>query len=104
MEMYPEEDEEEEDPDDEYLITNSPEPPEPVEPDDTVQMDENGQPGRLHPEQDVPHVFRVGYEHVHNLMSHHTQQNLKSLNLNSYWFPDYPEYPDRPHQGRAFQI
>ncbi|XP_056230690.1 protein NLRC3 [Seriola aureovittata] len=43
---------------DEVLITNSPEPPEPVEPDDAIQTDENSQPGRLHPEQDLPHIFK----------------------------------------------
>ncbi|XP_054453130.1 protein NLRC3 [Anoplopoma fimbria] len=43
---------------DELLITNSPEPPEPVEPEDTMQTDENSQPGRLHPEQDLPHIFK----------------------------------------------
>lgn len=45
---------------DEYLEVNSPEPPEPVEPDDTLQTDANSQPGLLHPEQDMPHVFKVG--------------------------------------------
>lgn len=45
---------------DEYLEVNSPEPPEPVESDDTLQTDTNSQPGRLHPEQDMPHVFKVG--------------------------------------------
>lgn len=42
------------------LIATSPEPPEPVEPEDTTQTDENSQPGRLHPEQDLPHIFKVG--------------------------------------------
>ncbi|XP_030590520.1 protein NLRC3-like [Archocentrus centrarchus] len=42
---------------DEILITNSPEPPQPIEPDDPMP-DENSQPGRLHPEQDLPHIFR----------------------------------------------
>ena len=41
-------------------VTNSPEPPEPVEPDETMQIDENGQPGSLHPEQEMRHVFQVG--------------------------------------------
>lgn len=49
-----------EDDEDEMLETNSPEPPEPVEPEDTMQVDENSQPGRLHPEQDLPHIFKVG--------------------------------------------
>ncbi|KAL6116256.1 uncharacterized protein ACO6RY_00917 [Pungitius sinensis] len=50
--------EEDEDDDDEMLETNSPEPPEPVELEDTMQADENSQPGRLHPEQDLPHIFK----------------------------------------------
>lgn len=45
--------------DDDYLITNSPEPPEPIELDYEIQMDIHGQPGRLHPEQDMPHVFKT---------------------------------------------
>lgn len=45
---------------DEMLITNSPEPPEPIVLEEAIQMDEHGQPGRLHPEQDLPHVFKVG--------------------------------------------
>lgn len=53
------EDEEEEDMEDDILTTNSPEPPEPVEPDDEMQADEYGQLGRLHPEQDLPHIFKV---------------------------------------------
>lgn len=56
---FPEDDDDEENIEDELLITNSPEPPEPVEPDDANQMDESGQPGRLHPEQDLPHIFKV---------------------------------------------
>nr|XP_040045742.1 NACHT, LRR and PYD domains-containing protein 3 [Gasterosteus aculeatus aculeatus]XP_040045750.1 NACHT, LRR and PYD domains-containing protein 3 [Gasterosteus aculeatus aculeatus] len=50
--------EDDEDDEDEMLETNSPEPPEPVEPEDTMQVDENSQPGRLHPEQDLPHIFK----------------------------------------------
>lgn len=42
------------------MVTNSPEPPENIELDDTAQNDENGQPGRLHPEQDLSHIFKVG--------------------------------------------
>lgn len=55
MEDLPEQDEENMD---EYLEVNSPEPPEPVEPDDTLQTD--SQSSQLHPEQDMPHVFKVG--------------------------------------------
>ncbi|XP_037631970.1 NLR family CARD domain-containing protein 3 [Sebastes umbrosus] len=43
---------------DELLVADSPEPPEPVEPDDDGQSDEYSQPGRLHPEQDLPHIFK----------------------------------------------
>lgn len=54
-----EEDEEEDydDDDDDRLIMNSPEPPEFVEPDYSTQSDENGQPGNLHPENDLRHIF-----------------------------------------------
>lgn len=52
--------EDDEDDLDEVLVTHSPEPPEPVEPDDAMQTDENGQPGTLHPELDLPHIFKVG--------------------------------------------
>lgn len=48
----------EEEDEEEILITNSPEPPEPIELEDEVQMDVHGQPGRLHPEQDLAHVFK----------------------------------------------
>ncbi|XP_070686012.1 protein NLRC3 [Pempheris klunzingeri] len=50
--------EDDEDDMDEVLVTHSPEPPEPVEPDDAMQTDEFGQPGTLHPEQDLAHVFK----------------------------------------------
>ncbi|XP_056297842.1 uncharacterized protein nlrc3l [Pseudoliparis swirei] len=50
----PEDDEDEEE--DELLTTNSPEPPDPVEPEEPA--DESSQPGRLHPEQDLPHIFK----------------------------------------------
>ncbi|XP_029373622.1 protein NLRC3-like [Echeneis naucrates] len=65
----------EEDPEedlDEPLITNSPEPPEPVEPDDWVQADDNSQPGRLHPEQDLPHIFKS----IQNSLSSFTVEEL----------------------------
>ncbi|XP_034023647.1 NACHT, LRR and PYD domains-containing protein 6-like isoform X2 [Thalassophryne amazonica] len=42
----------------EILIATSPEPPEPPEPEEESQMDENGQPGSFHPEQDMPHIFK----------------------------------------------
>ena len=43
---------------DEILITNSPEPPEPLEMEHLTEGDDM-QPGRLHPEQDLPHLFKV---------------------------------------------
>ncbi|XP_013863463.1 uncharacterized protein nlrc3l isoform X2 [Austrofundulus limnaeus] len=46
------------DEDDERLVTCSPEPPEPLEMEDPRQVDEHGQPGRFHPEQDLPHIFK----------------------------------------------
>lgn len=57
IEHFSEDDEEEME---RELIATSPEPPEPVEPEDTTQTDENSQPGRLHPEQDLPYIFKVG--------------------------------------------
>lgn len=56
-----EEDEDEEDED--MYITNSPEPPEPVEFEGLMQTDEDEQPGRFPPEQDMPFVFTVGLSH-----------------------------------------
>lgn len=56
-----EEDEEEEE---EGVLTNSPEPPEVAEPDGMAQTDDSGQSGLLHPEQDLPHIFRVGVGRV----------------------------------------
>lgn len=58
------------------LIATSPEPPEPVEPEDTTQTDENSQPGRLHPEQDLPHIFKVGDV---QLISTHTKNTFYNL-------------------------
>ncbi|XP_039987685.1 NLR family CARD domain-containing protein 3 isoform X2 [Xiphias gladius] len=43
---------------DEAMAVNSPEPPEPVEPDVTIRTEENIQLGTLHPEQDLPHIFK----------------------------------------------
>ncbi|XP_053729315.1 NLR family CARD domain-containing protein 3 isoform X1 [Synchiropus splendidus] len=42
--------------DGEVLITNSPEPPEPIE-SETAEETDAIQPGRLHPQQDLAHVF-----------------------------------------------
>ncbi|KAM4589485.1 protein NLRC3-like [Fundulus diaphanus] len=46
------------DDEDEILTTCSPEPPEPLEMEGLIQDDENGQPGKLHPDLSLPHVFR----------------------------------------------
>lgn len=66
LEDLPEHDEENMDED---LVTHSPEPPEPVESDDIIQTDENSQPGRLHPEQDLPHIFKVSASHLTHKLS-----------------------------------
>ncbi|XP_056906615.1 NLR family CARD domain-containing protein 3 isoform X2 [Takifugu flavidus] len=42
----------------EGFFTHSPEPQEPVESEAPVQPEENSQPDRLHPEQDLPHIFK----------------------------------------------
>ncbi|XP_045899184.1 NACHT, LRR and PYD domains-containing protein 3 [Micropterus dolomieu] len=72
------EEDDEEDMDD-LLVTHSPEPPEPVEPDDIFQTDENGQPGRLHPEQDLPHIFKCIQSSVTSL----TKEELFKFKM---WF------------------
>ncbi|KAL3973857.1 insulin-like growth factor-binding protein 2 [Sarotherodon galilaeus] len=79
--FYEDEEDEEED---EYLITNSPEPPEPIEPDDPMP-DENSQPGRLHPEQDLPHIFR-------NIQSTLSQLSWEEMLKFKSWF--YQWEPD----------
>ncbi|XP_029922646.1 NLR family CARD domain-containing protein 3 isoform X2 [Myripristis murdjan] len=44
---------------DNYLVVDSPEPPSPVEPDDTMETeDEDAQPGRKHSEQELPYIFK----------------------------------------------
>ncbi|KAF7666047.1 hypothetical protein LDENG_00118240 [Lucifuga dentata] len=56
VELSKEDEEEEED---EILFADSPEPPEPVESDEAMQTETgSSQPGRLHPEQDLPHIFK----------------------------------------------
>lgn len=47
------------DDEDEILMTCSPEPPEPLEMEGLIEADENSQPGRLDPELDLPHIFKV---------------------------------------------
>ncbi|XP_041796673.1 NACHT, LRR and PYD domains-containing protein 6 [Chelmon rostratus] len=65
---------------DELLVTHSPEPPEPVEPDDIMQTDENSQPGRLHPEQDLPHIFKSIQDTVTGL----TKEELFKFKMRFY--------------------
>lgn len=55
---FADEDEDGEEDMDEFLIATSPEPPEPVEMDDTMLTNESDRLGRLHPEQDLPHIFK----------------------------------------------
>ncbi|XP_076002194.1 NLR family CARD domain-containing protein 3 [Genypterus blacodes] len=50
--------EKEEEEEDDILYADSPEPPEPVESDEVMQTEDNSQPGRLHPLQDLPHIFK----------------------------------------------
>ncbi|XP_044059459.1 NACHT, LRR and PYD domains-containing protein 3 [Siniperca chuatsi] len=64
---------------DEVLVTHSPEPPEPVEPDDAMQTDENSQPGRLHPEQDLPHIFKS----IQSIVTGLTKEELFKFKM---WF------------------
>lgn len=45
---------------DEDFVTHSPEPPELVLPEERTQTNESSQSGRLHPEQQLPHTFKVG--------------------------------------------
>lgn len=49
--------EEEEDQDEERALINSPEPPEPLEPEDLIEG--SGQAGQLHHEQNLAYVFKV---------------------------------------------
>lgn len=79
VDLSPEEDQEDEDEDeDEVLITNSPEPPEPIELENEIQMDEHGQPGRLHPEQDLPHVFK----NIQKVLTDLNKEELYKFKLN----------------------
>uniref|UniRef100_UPI0037E95FE4 NACHT, LRR and PYD domains-containing protein 6 isoform X2 n=1 Tax=Semicossyphus pulcher TaxID=241346 RepID=UPI0037E95FE4 len=64
---------------DEVLLTHSPEPPEPVELDDPMQTDENSQPGRLHPEQDLSHIFKS----IQDMVSGLTKEELFKFKM---WF------------------
>lgn len=62
---------------DEVIVCDSPEPPEPVEPDDAVQNDL--QPGILHPEQDLPHIFKS----IQNKLTGLTREELYKFKM---WF------------------
>ncbi|XP_034557461.1 nuclear mitotic apparatus protein 1-like [Notolabrus celidotus] len=64
---------------DEILVNHSPEPPEPLELDDTTQMDENGQPGRLHREQDLSYIFKS----IQETLSALTKEELFKFKM---WF------------------
>ncbi|XP_030008740.1 NLR family CARD domain-containing protein 3-like [Sphaeramia orbicularis] len=61
---------------------NSPEPPEPLEYDDGMQMDEYGQPGMLHPEQDLAHVFKT----IQNILTSLTKEELLQFKI---WFSSW---------------
>ncbi|XP_017286505.1 protein NLRC3 [Kryptolebias marmoratus] len=71
--------EDELDEDDELLVTCSPEPPEPLEMEDPMQTDEHGQPGRLHPEQDLPHIFKS----MQNILTRLNDEELFKFKM---WF------------------
>uniref|UniRef100_A0A8C6TXP1 NLR family, CARD domain containing 3-like n=1 Tax=Neogobius melanostomus TaxID=47308 RepID=A0A8C6TXP1_9GOBI len=68
----------EEEDEDEVLITNSPEPPEPIELEDEMQMDDHGQPGKMHPEQDLPHVFKT----IQKALTDLNKEDLYKFKLN----------------------
>ncbi|KAM7413190.1 hypothetical protein PAMA_020524 [Pampus argenteus] len=63
---------------DEFLVADSPEPPEPVELDDEMQTDEC-QPGKLHPEQDLPHIFKS----IQSMLTGFTREELYQFKM---WF------------------
>ncbi|KAM7399361.1 hypothetical protein PAMP_018637 [Pampus punctatissimus] len=68
---------------DEFLVADSPEPPEPVELDDEMQTDEC-QPGKLHPEQDLPHIFKS----IQSMLTGLTREELYHFKMRFYqWEP-----------------
>ncbi|CAJ1065642.1 nuclear mitotic apparatus protein 1-like [Xyrichtys novacula] len=75
---------------DELLVTNSPEPPEPVEFNETMQMDEHGQPGILHPEQDLPHIFKS----IQDTVSALAKEELFKFKM---WFYQWESNITLPH-------
>lgn len=72
------EEEEDEYEDEDGLLTNSPEPPEPPEPEEMVQTEGSGQAGRLHKEQDLAHIFRVGVSQPRDLEKSDLQMSTGS--------------------------
>ncbi|XP_055003706.1 protein NLRC3 [Boleophthalmus pectinirostris] len=64
--------------DDNILITNSPEPPEPIEFELEQPMDIHGQPGKLHLEQDLPHVFK----NIQKALTDLSKEELYKFKLN----------------------
>lgn len=61
---------------------DSPEPPEPLEYDDGMQMDEFGQPGILHPEQDLAHIFKT----IQNILTALNKEELLQFKI---WFSSW---------------
>lgn len=67
---------------DELLVADSPEPPEPLELDDTMQTDEED---RLHPEQDLPYIFKC----IQSMLTGLTREELMKFKLSfSQWESD----------------
>ncbi|KAM4566848.1 NLR family CARD domain-containing protein 3-like [Odontesthes bonariensis] len=65
---------------DEPLLTHSPEPPEPLELEDSMQTNENNQPGKLHPMQDLPHIFKT----IQSALTGLTKGELLSFKMRFY--------------------
>ncbi|XP_019950742.2 protein NLRC3 [Paralichthys olivaceus] len=62
---------------DKVLIANSPEPPEPIELDYALETEENRRLGKLHPEQDLPHIFKS----IQNCLTSLTWEELFNFKL-----------------------
>ncbi|KAK7883296.1 hypothetical protein WMY93_029470 [Mugilogobius chulae] len=77
-EELPSEEEYEDEDEDDNCITNSPEPPEPFEPEYEQLMDAYGQPGRLHNEQDLPYIFR----NIQNALTELSKEDVYKFKLN----------------------
>lgn len=76
--MAAEEEEEEEDEDEDGFLTNSPEPLEPLEPEEMAQTEGSGQAGQLHKEQNLAHIFRVGVSQPQDLEKSDLQMSTSS--------------------------